>query len=521
MSAGSLGRAGAAGATRVNPYLIAALVSFGTFMEVLDSTALSITLPQIAGALSVSPEESDWVLNAYLVANAAIMPISAWGAERFGRKRFYVACIIAFTVSSLLCGMAWSLETLVLFRVLQGISAAGNAASEAAIIADAFPPEKRGIGFAIYGIAVVVAPTIGPTFGGWVADNYTWRWIFYSNLPIGALAVALSLAFIQDPPGAKARTAQRKRQGWRLDWMGFGLAVVGLGALELFLDKGQQEDWFASTLITTSFVLAVACLLVLPVWELTRRDPILDFRIFANRNFAATFGVMFVTGATLFGGSSILPLMLQQVFQYPATTAGIALTYGGFATMLLMPVAGGLSGRVPTSLLCLTGLSLTAVSLWLMSGLYPAVAFGTIAFYRVVQTMGIAFIFAPLQAQAYDGLKPHQTEQASALINLARNLGGSIGTAVGITVLERRRQYHQSVLSGEATPDEPAYDDWRATAEGLTGGSGESVDALLAQTVTEQANVLAFNDVFTFYFWTVLLFLPLCFLLRGRPGGRA
>lgn len=512
--------AGVGGAARpaASPYLVAALVALGTFMEVKDSTALSVALPQVAGSLAVSAEESDWVLNSYLVANAAIMPLSAWAAERFGRKRFYIGCIIAFTLSSLLCGMAWSLESLVLFRVFQGMAAAGNAASEAAIIADAFPPEKRGMGFAIYGLAIVVAPTIGPTFGGWVSDNHTWRWIFYSNLPVGLLAVALSLVFIQDSAAAKARTAERRKRGWRLDWAGFALCAIGLGCLELVLDRGQQEDWFASGWITTAAVVATVCLLILPAWELTRKEPVLDLTLFRDPNFTAVFLAFGLTGVMIFGATTVLPLMLQQVFGYPATTAGLALMLGGVATMVMMPLAGALTGKVPTAWLGAVGFTAATASLFLMANLYDGYDFWTVSLLRVVQTVAVAFLFVPLQGQGYVGLRPEQLDQASALLNLARNLGGSIGTALGVTILERRRQYHQGVLAEEATPENPAYESWRAAAEqaGLAADP-QALDALLLQEVQRQASTLAFNDVFFVFGIVVGLGSLVLFLIRGKP----
>lgn len=493
----------------VSPYVIAALVSFGTLVEALDSTALAVALNTVAGNLGAGAEESDMVLTAYLVANAAIMPVSGWAAVYFGRKRYFIACVILFTVASMLCAMAWSIESLIVFRVLQGAAAAGNAASESSIIADSFPPEKRGQGFAIYGMAVVVGPTFGPMFGGWVTENFSWQWIFWSNVPVGVVAIICCFTLLRDTETVKAETRKLRAKGLRLDWLGLTLAVLGLAALEIFFDEGQPRDWFASALIRGSFVVALVCLIALPVRELMTRNPILDFRLYRNPNFAVSFTLLFVVGMVLFGGTTLYPLWLQQSFGYTASWAGLALGLGGAAVFLLMPAVGALSGKIPSGWMIGPGLVTVAVGLFFTSRMYPDYSFLQVSLIRVGQTIGLALLFVPIQSQAYVGVPGDRSEQVGAFLNLARNLGGSVGTALGTTWLERGRQSFRDTLTDSANP---YRDEYRAALEQY--GSLEAFNRVIDQ----QATVLAYQSAFFTLFVLCVCCVPLVFLLRGKAA---
>lgn len=509
-------------AGRHSPYLIASLVALGTLMESLGATALSVALPQLSGNLGVSTDEADYVITAYLVAQAAIMPISAFAANTFGRKRFYIACIVAFTVMSFLCGIAPTLELLILFRILQGVAAAGNSASEASIIADSFPPEKRGAGFAIYGLAVVVGPVAGPFLGGWFVDTFDWRWIFFINVPVGIVSVAASIYFLRDSSALRRERAERWRRGIRFDIIGFVLAVVGLAALELTLDEGQREDWFESTFITSWALVAGLCLLALPLWELRQREPVIDFRLLRNWNFLACCLVMLVGFGSLLGSTNMLPLLFQQVFGYTATWAGIVLSIGGLSTLFLMPVAGGLTAKVPAKWLLVVSFLFTGAGLLMQSGFYAEYTTSQLAWARAVQAVGFAFLFVPLQAQAYVGLRPEDSEQASAILNVVRNLGGGFGVTLATVLIERRGQYHQSVLVEHTDPGNPLWRDYLGQLEAGLAGTADAGAAALGQaygSIVTQAQTLAYND--TFWLFATISFASIALVLlmpTGKPG---
>ncbi|MBB4659660.1 DHA2 family efflux MFS transporter permease subunit [Parvularcula dongshanensis] len=473
----------------VSPLLVAALVSFGTLVEALDSTALSVSLNTVAGNLGVGAEESDLILTTYLVANAAVMPISGWAATYFGRKRWFITCVILFTAASMLCAVAWNLQSLIFFRIIQGAAAAGNAASESSIIADSFTPKRRGLGFAIYSMAVVVGPAAGPILGGWVSDEYSWRWIFWSNVPVGIIAATAMILVIQDTPAVKRETKRVRDLGLkRVDWFGVLLAVGGLAAFEIFLDEGQPQDWFASTLIRVAFAVVILFLGVLPFWELNKKNPILDIRLFKNPNFAISFCLLFAIGLNLFGATTVLPLMLQQAFGYSATQAGIAVALGAVLVFLFIPVAGRLTGSVPTWTLILPGFLILTFSLYLTSKVNLEWSFTQIVGVRLVQALGLAFLFVPVQSHAYIGVPPDKSEQVGAFINLARNLGGSVGVALGTTLLARGRQSFQETLSVYASP----YNDEYVRAAQQFGGPGAVYRELQAQV-----SILAYEQVFS------------------------
>jgi DHA2 family multidrug resistance protein len=504
-----------------NPWLVALVVSIATFMEVLDTSIANVSLRHIAGSLAASLDESTWVLTSYLVANAIILPISGWLATVIGRKRFYMACVALFSVSSLLCGFAPSLTWLIVFRVLQGIGGGGLAPSEQSILADSFPPEKRGMAFALYGVAVVVAPAVGPTLGGWITDNYSWHWIFFINVPVGIVSLGLSHWVLTEP---KAETKHRRelyRRGFRVDYVGFGLVALGLGSLQVVLDKGEREDWFGSHFIVAFSVISAAALVALVIWELSRDDPIVDLPLLGDRGFLVSNLVMLAMGFILFGTTQLLPQMVQDVLGYTATYAGLVITPGGFAVMILMPVIGLLLKKIQPRTLIAIGLLIEAYSLFLLSGLNADVAFSDVMWCRVIQAAGIAFLFVPVSTAAYIGLPPGKNNNASALVNLSRNLGGSIGISMVQTLLARRSQFHQTRMVEMLTPYDPNYQQALRDIQQAMGGSARSGLAVLYEMVQHQVTMLAYIDIFYLLGWASLCMVPLTLLLRKAPPGMA
>jgi DHA2 family multidrug resistance protein len=506
-------------AGRHNPWLVAVVVSMATFMEVLDTSIANVSLRYIAGSLAASLDESTWVLTSYLVANAIILPISGWLATVIGRKRFYMGCVALFTVSSVLCGFAPSLTWLIFFRVLQGFGGGGLAPSEQSILADSFPPAKRGMAFALYGVAVVVAPAVGPTLGGWITDNYSWHWIFFINLPVGILSLALSYFVLVEPPAETRARRQLLSRGLRVDYVGFGLVAIGLGALQIVLDKGQRDDWFGSNFILTLSVISAICLTALVVWEMIRRDPIVDLPLLKKRGFAASFTLMFALGFILFGTTQLLPQMVQDVLGYTATEAGLVITPGGFAVMAMMPIVGLLLKNVQARTLIAFGLIVEAFSLFNYSGLNSLVGYSDVAWGRVFQAAGIAFLFVPISTVAYLNLPPGKNNAASALVNLARNLGGSFGISFGTTMLARRSQLHQTRLVSHLTPYDAMYRQATEQLNHLAPGSPRTGLAALYYSVQQQALIMSYIDIYYLLAWICLALVPLVFLLgKTKPG---
>ena len=509
-----------------NPWLVAGVVSIATFMEVLDTSIANVALRHIAGGLAAGPDESTWVLTSYLVSNAVILPISGWLANVIGRKRFYMACVALFTVSSLLCGTAWSLGWLIFFRVLQGIGGGGLAPSEQSMLADTFPPEKRGLAFAMYGVAVVVAPTVGPTLGGWITDNYTWHWIFLINVPVGILSLTLTHFVLVEPPAERKRRRDMWHRGLRVDYVGFGLVALGLGCLQVVLDKGQRDDWFGSNFIIGFTVVSCVALVALVVWELTRDHPIVDLRLFKNTGFAAACVGMLAIGFILFGTTQLLPQMVQELFGYTAMLAGLVITPGGVAVMLLMPCIGLAMRRVQPRLLIGIGLLIEAAALEYMSGFDTGTSYIHLMWARVYQASGIAFLFVPITTVAYVGLPADKSNEASAMINLMRNLGGSFGISLAQTMLARREQFHQFRLVEHLTPYDAAYRQALPHLSVVLTGSptlGPNLRpyAALDMAVQQQAGMLSYVDIFRVLAWVSLLLLPIVFLLPKMKLGEA
>ncbi len=514
----------AAGAPR-SRWIIAPLVAIAAFMEILDIAIANVSLRHIAGSLAASPNQATWVLTSYLVTNAIVLPISGWLSMALGRKRFYLGCIAGFGVTSLLCGLAPNLAGLIFFRTLQGLTGGGLQPGSQAILTDTFPPKERGMAFAIYGMAVVFAPAIGPTLGGWITDNYSWRWIFLINVPVSIVLFLLIRWLIDDPEYLVKERQRRQRQGFRIDGIGFGLLALGLGVLQIVLDKGQEEDWFASHAITVGAVVCTVSLIAFVFWEWQHRDPIVDLSLLRNRNFALSNILMFLLGFVLLGSTQLLPSFTQAMLGYTALSAGEVLSPGGFAIVALMPVVGRLVALIDTRWLIGFGLAVCAVGLYRMSQFTLTVDFGTVALDRVIQAAGLAFLFVPITSGAYVGLPQSKNNTAAALINLARNLGGSVGIAVLVAQLERRTQEHRARLVEHVSMSNDIY---RAKIEMLQaqfvahGASAaealRQAQAVIADQVQQQAQLLAYGDNFRALAVLFVLLIPCLVFLRRPPA---
>ncbi len=505
-----------------NPWLITFVVSIATFMEVLDISIANVALRHIAGSLAASYDEATWILTSYLVANAVILPLSGWLSTVVGRKRFYMMCVALFTASSLLCGMAWSLQSLIFFRVLQGLGGGGLAPSEQSILADAFPPEKRGQAFAAYGVAVVVAPTIGPTLGGVITDYLSWHWIFFINLPMGLLSLGLVQALVPNRGGIEATPAASDVRN--IDFIGFALVALALGCLEVVLDVGQRNDWLQSNFILGFALVSAASLLLLIPWELTRKHPIVDLRLLGRRQFGVCFAIMMVVGAIIFSTLQLLPQLLQSEFGYTATLAGLSLSPGGVVTMLMMPVAGYLTGKIQPKYLIGFGLAVVGLSMWHLTGLDGNITFSYAVWGRIFTAAGLPFLFIPITTASYAGLPPRSTNQAAGLINVARNLGGSLGVALVQTTLQRREQFHQSRLAEQTVPSELSFQQALRHATQLFSNTTSSAAdamhhayALIQQAIMQQATLLSYIDAFWMLAMLCVFALPVALMLRPIP----
>jgi DHA2 family multidrug resistance protein len=507
----------------INPWIIAITVTLATFMEVLDTSIANVALPHIAGSLSAGQDESTWVLTSYLVSNAIVLPLSGWLSSIMGRKNFYMSCVALFTISSFLCGLAPNLATLIICRVLQGAGGGGLQPSEQAILADTFEPAKRGMAFAVYGVAVVTAPAIGPTLGGWITDNFTWRWIFFINIPVGIISMLLTSRLIQDPPYFK----RRKLSETKIDYIGLGFVALGLGTLQVVLDKGQREDWFESHFIVILTLIAVASLIFVVIWEWRHKDPIIDLHLFRDQTFGISNLLMFMLGFALLGSTLLLPLFMQTLLGYSAEQSGLALMPGGFTIMLLLPLVGFLLSRYSPRWLLVFGLVVLSGSLFHMAGFDLEIDFRTAAIARVLQAVGMAFLFVPINTAAYAFLPRDKNNAASGLMNLARNIGGSVGISLVTTMLDRRTQVHMNDLSRNLSSGNPAL---RSMMQGATrtmqahGASAafatRQAYALIEGTVQREATMLAYIDNFRLLGWAIMAMIPIVFLMKkSKPGG--
>ncbi|MDE3103964.1 MAG: DHA2 family efflux MFS transporter permease subunit [Acidobacteriota bacterium] len=502
---------------RFNPWAIALTVTLATFMEVLDTSIANVALPHIAGSLGASQDEATWVLTSYLVSSAIILPISGWLSNRFGRKRFYMSCVVMFTMCSFLCGIAPTLPALILARVLQGLGGGGLAPSEQAILADTFPVSKRGQAFALYGMAVVVAPAIGPTLGGWITDNFNWHWIFFINLPIGVLSLWLSNKMVEDPPHVRARTHEKSP----VDFLGLGLVATGVGCLEFFLDKGQEKDWFSDPTITAVAILAVCLLCTFVFWEWRHPDPIVDLKLLKNRNFGTAVFLQLILGMVLFGSTVLIPQYLQTLLGFTAERAGMVLSPGGFVLMFMMMVAGRIVGKVDARALVAVGYVITAAGLFNLTRLSLDSSYGTVTLWRMLQVIGLPLVFIPISTLNYVGVPRSKSNQISSLSNFARNLGGSAGTALLTTFLARTAQTHQQQLAANALPGTPGYVLYVGNVVTMLRQSGYTA-AQAAQVATgmvyrqmlRQATMLSYQNAFAVLSVAILCLTPLPFLMR-------
>jgi MFS transporter, DHA2 family, multidrug resistance protein len=515
-------RAGAP-AAGTNPWLIAIVVALASFMEVLDTTIANVALPYIAGGMGVSEDEASWVVTTYLVANAIILTASPFLARMLGRKTFFLVSLGLFTLSSILCGVAPNLNALLLFRMLQGFGGGGMVPVAQSILADSFPPAKRGQAFALFGVAVVVAPVVGPTLGGWISDNWSWQWCFLINAPVGMFAMALISVLLREP---KRQPSQP--QGHGFDFIGFLLVATFLGALEVVIDRGLEDDWFASTFIVTFSVVSAAAFVLMIPWEISRRNPMIDLRMVATRQFGASFLVMLATGAILLATTQFLPQLVQQNFGYTATWAGLLLSPGGLVTLVMMFVVGRIAAKVQPKYLIVAGAVIIAASMYEMTNVYGDLGFWYMARSRMLLGVGLPLIFVPIMAASYDGIPQSKTDQASALINAARNTGGSIGVSIVSNVLTHREQFHQSRLVESVVPSSAQYQDalHRATDYFVAQGNSalqaqQQAVQWIGQQVQAQASFLAYMDAFWVLMLIALAAVPLALALRKVKLGGA
>jgi len=503
---------------RFNPWLIAVSVMLGTFMEVLDTSVANVALPHIGGSLSATPEEATWVLTSYLVSNAIILPTTAWLSAAFGRKRFLLTCIVLFTVSSAVCGAATSLGMLIVARVVQGVGGGALQPIAQAILMESFPPARRGVAMATFSMGVIVAPILGPTLGGWITDQYTWRWVFYINLPIGIVATLMVFSIIEDPPYLE-RTRLR-----RMDFLGFGFMSVGLGALQIMLDKGQEADWFSSSFIRTLAVISVLAMVAFVIRELTTDEPVVRFAVLADRNFAVGTMMITVLGFVIYGTTAMLPLFLQTLLGYSALDSGLAVSPRGMGAMVSAMVVGRLIGVVDSRLLIATGFGAMAISGWMFGHLTLEIAKSNIVFASVINGAASGLIFVPLSTTVMAYLPRERLQQATGIYNLMRNIGAGIGISLMTTFLARSTQAHQARLITHLTPYDARYQEWLQTARSALAAHGNPYTAasqamaLLYGMVLRQATLLAFLDNFRLISLAAVICVPLVLLFRrSRP----
>jgi MFS transporter, DHA2 family, multidrug resistance protein len=499
---------------RHNPWLITLTVMVAVFMEVLDTSIANIALPHIAGSLSATPEEATWVLTSYLVANAIVLPMTGWLGNYFGRKRVLLACIMMFTVASVLCGLAWSLPTLVLARILQGVGGGAMVPIAQSIMLESFPPQKRGVAMAAFAQGVVVAPILGPVIGGWITDSYSWRWIFYINVPVGIFAVAMARWVVEDPPYIKRDVKAS------IDYIGFSLLAVWLATMQIVLDKGQEADWFGADWVRWFTLVSILSFLAFVWWEFQSDHPLVNLRVFKNRNFTVGLILMTSLAAILYGTTAQLPLFLQTLMGYPALQAGYAMSPRGVAAFFTTFLVGRLVGKIRMRTMLFFGFSMLAYSSWLLSRINLQVGMGSVIWPSVFNGIAISFIFVPLTTATMSQLGQQQIGNASGLYNLMRNLGGSIGIAFVTTMLARGAQVHQSLMVGHLAPDNPAFVQQLAAAKNVLGQQTDSVTATkqaysgLYSLLDQQAHLWAFVDNFYLFSLLALGGIPLIFLFK-------
>jgi len=508
----------------VNPWIVTAAVMGATFMEILDTTVVNVSVPHLAGNMGATVEEGTWVVTSYLVSNAIILPMSGWLANRIGRRNMLLACVTGFTITSVLCGMATSLEALIFFRVLQGLTGGGLQPLAQAVLLETFPPKQHGTAMAAFGLGIILAPILGPTLGGWITDNYSWRWIFFINIPVGILSLLLVYRVIDDPPWAKLKAGVAAR----IDYIGISLLVLGVGALQIMLDKGQEDDWFGSRFIATLAVLAVVGLVSLVIWEWFHKDPIIDVRMYRNWNFVQANIMIFILGLVLFAALVMLPLFLQSLLGYTAQSAGLVLSGGGLFLLFMTPVIGVLSGKIQARYLIAFGWLTVALGMFISSReLQLGLSFRSAAWLRVFQVVGLSFLFVPINLVSFIGIPAEKSGSVAGLINFMRNIGSSVGTSMVTTVIARRAQVHQVYLVGNISPGSTTLSDAAAglTARIVASGTdavqaGKIAYAVIYRSVIAQATTLAYVDTYILLGTIALGMVVLSFFLkRNELGG--
>ena len=502
---------------RANPWIIAMSVALAAFMEVLDTSIANVALPHIAGDLGASEDQATWVLTAYLVSNAVVLPMGGWASSVIGRKNFFMLCITIFTVSSFLCGIATTLPLLLLFRVFQGAGGGGLQPMAQAIMADSFEPQKRGLAFSLYGLVAVLAPSIGPTLGGWITDNYSWHWIFYINIPVGILAFILTDRLVENPPFAKSD----RKNLFNLDYVGLSLLVISMAALQIGLDKGEENDWFGSNFIRTCAIAFVVSFVALIIWEWNKKDPLIDLSLFRFKNFAVCCFLMLLTGGLLNATTVLQPQFLQQTLGYTATVAGFTLSGGGLALIFAFPLAGQAVSRFPARNLIAFGFLLFTLAYYFVAThLNLGISFNFASIIRIMQVLPIPFIFISVTTAAYFGIPAEKNNQVSGLINFARNIGGSILISVTNAMVTERGLWHQDQMRKYLTPTDPffhnrvqALNDVFAASAGKANAEGLAQGQIYNQ-LNQQATTLAYVDVFWILCAVAILMIPLSFLLN-------
>jgi DHA2 family multidrug resistance protein len=506
---------------RVNPWLIAVVVSMAAFMEVLDTSIANVALPHIAGSLGASSSESTWVLTSYLVANAIVLPAAGWMVSALGRKRYFLICLSIFTLSSVFCGMATSLPMLLIARALQGAGGGGLQPMAQAILMDSFPMNKRGPAASLFAVSVFAATAVGPTVGGWITDNYSWRWIFLLKLPLCLLTLLMVYKVVDDPPFLK------RLKSFRFDYVGFSLLILGVGALQIFLDKGQEDDWFGSHFIATLVVISAVCLVALPIWEWRQKDPLVDVRLFKSVNFSACCVQMFFIGFIAFSSIVLMPLFLQNLMGYSASLAGEAVSLGALVMFVTMPTVGMLSSKIQARYLLALGWAMIAGSMWFTSRMMDLqMSFGAASWVCVVQRIPIGLIFIPASLAAYFGLSLEKSTVIAGLVNFVRNIGSSVGTSFVTTMLARRAQLHQSRMANNISINDPNFrrsvaalaQHLKIRGLGYPDSLNQAVGRVYAE-VLRQAATMSFIDAYWLLFvFSAGMVLSVLFVAKNKPG---
>ncbi|MCE5194152.1 MAG: DHA2 family efflux MFS transporter permease subunit [Nitrospiraceae bacterium] len=498
----------------MNKWIVALTVMLPTLIEIIDTSVVNVSLDHIRGSLSAGIDESTWTITSYLVSNAIIIPMTGWLSRLFGRKKYLIFSLMLFTVSSFLCGTAWNLQSLVLFRILQGIGGGALQPISQSILLETFPQKQHGMAMAIFGVGIMFGPIIGPLLGGWITDNWSWHWIFFINIPIGVVSILMVMFFIEDPH-------YMRQMKMKIDYWGLALLAVGLGCLQIVLDKGQQEDWFSSNFITWLATISALSLVLFIIVEFFAEHPIVNLKTFKNISFSTGSTIMFLAFFNLFGSIVLLPIYLQTLMGYNATLAGLVLGPGGIATLVAMPVAGKLVTKMNPKLLLASGIGIAAYSTYLMSNFNLMADFDTIIWPRVVLGVGMGFLFIPLTTLTMSEIKKEEMANATGIFNLLRNLGGSFGVAFVTTMVARRSQFHQVRLVEHLTPFDANYQilssqtSQMLQSKGLDAASSQQGGlAVIYNQMLKQASMLSFNDAFHLLSVLLLFTVPLVFIIR-------